>query len=355
MLVFADNERRVSSHHAEIKLDGNRFILCDLGSTNGTMINGRRVKASEIHSDELLEFGAGGPLVRFGIEYDEQAARPPLEQPRPPGNSTLEMMVNRAVRSRTNNLWLLVALTAAMLVGAAGGIALYSRKGTNFIEIASQNGPAVVFIRTEFTLFDASGQVIVSDARTGTGFVASPDGLIVTNRHLIRDWEYNPAFSGATGKTNRIDVIFPGSRRDEAIQARLHRLSAGTQTDVAILKIDPPPSMPVVRKIEPAEGIGQGADVAVLGYPLGLDLLQLTGEALIAPSLSAGVVSRVNPGTIQLSLRAYSGNSGGPVFDRRGRVIGILTANVKTAQDLTLCTPIEAALDLIRGESERQQ
>jgi S1-C subfamily serine protease len=251
-------------------------------------------------------------------------------------------------------MWLLVALIAAMVVGAIGGIALSPRKGANFIEVARQNSPAVVFIRTEYALLDGSGQTVVNDARTGTGFIVDSSGLIVTNRHLIRDWEYNQTFAGATGRTTGIEVIFPGSRREDAIPAEIYRFSANPETDVVVLKIIPPEDMPVVGKIEPgAEGINQGAEVAVIGYPLGLDLLRLTGEARIAPSLSVGVVSRVNPGLIQLSLRAYNGNSGGPVFDGQGRVIGILTANVNAAQDLTLCTPIDAALDLIKSGPAR--
>src|SRR5215207_8980995 len=73
-LSFGDDARRVSSHHAEIIRRGDHFVLRDLGSTNGTMINGRRVIASEIHADDLIEFGAGGPLLRFGIETDGAAA-----------------------------------------------------------------------------------------------------------------------------------------------------------------------------------------------------------------------------------------------------------------------------------------
>jgi pSer/pThr/pTyr-binding forkhead associated (FHA) protein len=55
-------------HHAEVIQQGDHFLLRDLGSTNGTMINGRRVMVSELAADDLIEFGAGGPLLRFAIE-----------------------------------------------------------------------------------------------------------------------------------------------------------------------------------------------------------------------------------------------------------------------------------------------
>src|SRR5712692_565764 len=71
MLSLGESARRVSSHHAEIIRRGDGYLLRDLGSTNGTMINGRRVVVSELTHDDLIEFGAGGPLLRFGIERDE--------------------------------------------------------------------------------------------------------------------------------------------------------------------------------------------------------------------------------------------------------------------------------------------
>src|SRR5687768_9804249 len=70
MLCLGDGARRVSSHHAEILQRGDHFVLRDLGSTNGTMINGRRVVVSELEPDDLIEFGAGGPLLRFAVTND---------------------------------------------------------------------------------------------------------------------------------------------------------------------------------------------------------------------------------------------------------------------------------------------
>jgi S1-C subfamily serine protease len=107
--------------------------------------------------------------------------------------------------------------------------------------------------------------------------------------------------------------------------------------------------MPVVEGLEPhLEGITQGEEVAVIGYPLGLDLL----EDRIETSLTTGVVGRVNQNLIQLNLRAYRGNSGGPALNSRGRVIGILTSNVASAEDIAFCTPIEFASNLVRDGRE---
>ena len=362
-LIFSSANRRVSAHHAEIKQKGDHYILHDLGSTNGTMINGRRVITTELRHGDLIEFGAGGPLVRFGVE-DIQSAETALQTDRERSRlkdgddfvhpSTVERIVDRAVRTRASNLRLIVAIAAAMAIGGVLGIVLSSKRdpgNTSWATVAEHNQRAVVFIYTEFELVDGSNQVLLEDARTGSGFVVSPDGLIVTNRHLVRDWDYHPPPSGVTGRIRKIEVIFPGGKREDAIPATLYRHSTSTAVDVAILKIAPPNGMQVVSGLEPdLEHINQGDDVAVIGYPLGLDLLRQTNESRITPSLSIGVVSRISNDVIQLNLRAYHGNSGGPALNRRGEVIGILTANVSTAQDIAIVTPVGAALRLIKDE-----
>jgi S1-C subfamily serine protease len=352
ILCFDDGHRRVSSHHAEIVRNGDHYLLRDLGSTNGTMINGRRVVTSDIQQDDLIEFGAGGPLLRFGIELDEADASHLQSSDQPSRRNTTEPLALQP--SRKTNGWLLLAIAAAMLIGAVAGIFLSSRmpasyqEERSFTEVAELNRPAVVLIRVEFELLDEGGQAIITDARTGSGFIVSSSGLIVTNRHLVRDWEYNSASQGLTGRTTKIEVILPGQKRDQSTLAEIHRINPDKESpDVAILKINLS-KLRFVRGIESdLNRIEQGEDVAVIGYPLGLDLLKQTHDEEISPSLSTGIVSRVGQDYIQLNLRAYHGNSGGPALNRKGEVIGILTANVSSAQDIALCTPISAALDLI--------
>lgn len=357
-LHFSDGQRRVSSHHAAIVRRGAGFLLQDLGSTNGTMLNGRRVITSELNHDDMIEFGAGGPLLRFAIELDEGersgGAYPIGTSPPPAERRPTERLPQLAPRK---NGLLITAIVAAMLMGAVGGILLSVRlpvgpnnEEMSFAEVAEQNRPAVVFIRAEFELVDENGEVRMTDARTGSGFVVSSSGLIVTNRHLIRDWEYNPPAQNWTGRLTRLEVIQPGQRREEATAAEVYRVNKGaTDPDVAILRIKPAQAR-FVRGIEAdLNKISQGDDVAVIGYPFGLDLLKQTHDEQIEPSLSTGIISRVGQDFIQLNLRAYHGNSGGPVLNRKGEVIGILTANVSSAQDIALVTPINAALELIRN------
>lgn len=355
MLCLGEDARRVSSHHAEVMRRGDQYLLRDLGSTNGTMINGRRVVVGELAPDDLIEFGAGGPLLRFGVEQDQKE-----EQHERAGSNQVRENVSYPFRRVKNNGLLIAALMAAMLLGGIGGIVASSRlrasdpESLSFAEVAELNSPAVVFIRVEFELLDSAGQVTTREARTGSGFVASDDGktgLIITNRHLVRDWEYGSQSQGVSGRVTRIEVVLPNQRPEEAVEAEIYKLTPPNSADLAILKFSSPSL--VVHGIQPdIDSINQGDEVVVIGYPLGLDLLERTKDERVDPSLSTGIVSRVGQDFIQLNLRAYHGNSGGPVLNRKGEVIGVLTAYVGSAQDIALATPISAAVALAGTELE---
>jgi serine protease Do len=355
-LCFGDNERRVSSHHAQITRHGETFLLRDLGSTNGTMLNGRRIIISELNADDLIEFGAGGPLIRFGLEQiaiandnlgnaQNQAGNTPQ-----PGKESFAAFIRHFFKQRKTNTRLTTAIVVSMILGAVFGIWLSSNMtpidGERFTAVAKLNSPAVVFIQTEFELVDGDGNITTIESRTGSGFIVSESGLIVTNRHLVRDWEYNQPPAGVTGRTKSISVIFQGQKRSEAIPATIANLSSDASLDLVILKIVPPPNMPIIYGIEPnLSHIGQGDEVATIGYPLGMQLLT---DDRIDTSLATGFVSRVGQDAIQLDLHAHHGNSGGPVLNLKGEVIGIVTSNLANAQNITFCIPIGMAYEMIK-------
>ena len=370
-LCLGDDARRVSSHHAEVVRSGDQYLLRDLGSTNGTMINGRRVMVSELEPDDLIEFGAGGPLLRFGIDLsDKESLRQDTNQEQEDGSSDKTIRLGATtfrdipspknnIPGAKNNTPLIAALVAAMLLGGIGGLVASSRLRSSdselmsFAEIAELNRPSVVLIRTEFELVDSTGHVMTTEARTGSGFLLAGNGLIVTNRHVIRDWEYNIPPPGMTGRVTRIDAILPNHTLDDAMPAEVYKLGPDTSVDVAILRLNSAGGR-AVHGIESDLGhTNPGDEVVVIGYPLGLDLLQWTKDKTADPSLSTGSVSRVGADFIQLNLQAYQGNSGGPVFNRKGEVIGILTGKFGSAQEIALCTPISAALKLVNGEVVR--
>ncbi|MEW6130247.1 MAG: trypsin-like peptidase domain-containing protein [Acidobacteriota bacterium] len=370
-LSFGDTERRVSSHHAQITRHGDGYLIRDLGSTNGTMLNGRRIIISELGKDDLIEFGAGGPLIRFSFEspdnFHDKPTKPLDNLPKAKTTiaekpltrrDEITNVFKRFIKQRKNNVRLTTAIMMSLLLGAFLGIRLSQRFSSpesdrlNFAAIAKRNSDAVVFVQTEFELVDPQGNVTMIESRTGSGFIITPNGLIVTNRHLVHPWEYEENPAGISGRLKRLSVLLQGRKRDEAIPASLAYLSVEKDTDIAILRITPPPDMTVVFGLEPnLSQVNQGDEVAAIGYPLGISLLVQTTDERIETSLATGVVSRVGDNKIQLDLHAYHGNSGCPVFNLRGEVIGIVTATIQGAKDLIICQPVGVIHELIKDES----
>jgi len=64
-------DKNTSDRHAEIQLNDCEYVLCDKGSINGTLVNSRLVSEIALKDGDLVEFGAGGPKVRFRIKTEE--------------------------------------------------------------------------------------------------------------------------------------------------------------------------------------------------------------------------------------------------------------------------------------------
>ena len=135
----------------------------------------------------------------------------------------------------------------------------------------------------------------------GAGSIVDPSGLIITNRHVVKDaYEIDVTLSdGATYKGQL--------------------LGAGSGTDLAILKIDAGHPLPAIE-IGNSDDVKVGEKVIAIGNPLGL-----------ASSVSAGIVSGVHRSMktlpqyefIQTDASINHGNSGGPLINMKGQMIGI--------------------------------
>ncbi|NDW05770.1 Do family serine endopeptidase [Jiella pacifica] len=138
----------------------------------------------------------------------------------------------------------------------------------------------------------------------GSGFVIDPTGIIVTNNHVI-------------GDADTITVNFPNG---DQLDAEL--IGKDAKTDIAVLKVDAGKPLPFV-KLGDSEDLRIGDWVMAIGNPFGL-----------GGSVSIGIVSargrNINAGPydnfIQTDAAINRGNSGGPLFDMFGNVVGINTA-----------------------------
>ena len=172
-------------------------------------------------------------------------------------------------------------------------------------EIYATYVESTVGITVESVTTNVFGQP-VRNAAAGSGFVISEDGYILTNHHVI---------DGASA----IRVSFVDGTTYEA---RLVGSEAGN--DIAVLKIEANDLTPVV--IGDSEKMHVGEEVVAIGNPLGELTYSLTGGYISALDRSIAMGDGTVMNMMQTDAAINSGNSGGPLFNRYGEVIGITTA-----------------------------
>ncbi len=159
---------------------------------------------------------------------------------------------------------------------------------------------------------------------TGSGFIISSDGHILTNAHVV---------DGST----TVEVVLKDGRR---LQGRV--LGTDSVTDVAVVKIDAN-NLPTVP-LGDSNNLQPGEWAIAIGNPLGLDnsvtvgIISATGRS----SNDVGVPDQ-RVGFIQTDAAINPGNSGGPLLNQNGEVIGINTAIIDGAQGLGFAIPINNA------------
>jgi serine protease Do len=143
----------------------------------------------------------------------------------------------------------------------------------------------------------------------GSGFLISADGYVVTNNHVV-----SPARTGAT--VDQITVILPDRREFEA-----ELVGRDATSDLAVLKIKGT-NLPFVRFAQ-GDPVRVGDWVVAIGNPFGLGGTVTAGiVSALHRNLNSGVYDRY----IQTDASINMGNSGGPMFDLNGNVVGINTA-----------------------------
>jgi serine protease Do len=156
----------------------------------------------------------------------------------------------------------------------------------------------------------------------GSGFIVSPDGVILTNAHVVRD---------ATEVTVKLQ-----DRRE--YRARV--LGSDPKTDVAVLKIDAH-NLPVVP-IGNSTNLKVGEWVLAIGSPFGLESTVTAG---VVSAKSRSIDDSAVP-FIQTDVAVNPGNSGGPLFNTRGEVVGInsqIYSQTGGYQGLSFAIPINVA------------
>jgi S1-C subfamily serine protease len=236
-------------------------------------------------------------------------------------------------------------------------------------------------------LVDAKGMVTLDSGGPGphlqvdvfgTGFPVKREGKILTNHHVVEPWWKDEELKklidqGADAYVLYYEVYFPG--KAEGLRAKLDRISP--KADVATLQLDSPlpPKTAVLQLDDRAQATVTGDPVVLIGYPTGIEgilaragsevsqkivtdtngtpdvnriMTQLASQHLIRPTTTQGHIGDVLDDKIVYDAATTSGGSGGPLFNRDGKVIGINFAVLRDFGGSNLAVPVKYAKDLLR-------
>jgi S1-C subfamily serine protease len=430
----ADRDLDVSSRHATVLLQDEMFILRDLGSTNGTFVNGKRLTADHVLANgDQIQFGRQGPKVTAtvtrtqrtganqGLPASPPATHPDKEAPKiersvrrtPPGQTTTRIKVEVARQTASLRrttvilLGLLFLLAGAYLFQSVSAAKKIERERSELLRMADslaaayqnvqasvaslqgaldsaeaettrlrarigQGGDAAQLAELRAQLLTAQRRqqsltaaasldptainranrdgiaVIVveftdGDVQTGSGFVVRSDGdnvLLITNRHVV---------AGTGGMTpRRMGAIFNGSNQN--FPAEVVATHPGTDVDLALVRVALRGGIEQVVSIAASVAPEAGEPVAIIGFPLGLDMA-MGGEwqrVGVSTSLNTGTLSKALDNQLVITGYGAPGMSGSPVFNKQGQVIGVVYGGQRDSQGrVVLAVPVRFARELL--------
>lgn len=446
----------VSSHHARVDLEDGAPRVEDLGSKNGTFINGEPVTTSRLANGDILQLGNMGP--RFAIVCTDSGAETLLAAATPgasanppsslshsslsrikrglgiPVDTDVDALIRRRNRRVTRRIWsgvlglaiaagIIVWIFAQQISAEEGRLRTLNEELTAKLEAEQQRSEehrrswenersrlqrestllgarlqqlekgagasvsdigqlrtqlaathkkleayrpldiertglervrrvteSVVFLETKTYFRHEAGGLLhtgeTEDGRShfnfsdegepfvlessGSGFVITDQGWILTNAHVIRPRSQDswPVGADSVIKTEtELAAVFSGTSRRHP--ATLIRSVYEKGLDMALLKIEPFEDMPYIESIDLELPVPTPmSEVYLSGFPLGRMAVH-EGEVLIASTFK-GILSRVVHPYLQIDAAVHPGNSGGPVIDTQGHVLGIATRVQKT-------------------------
>ncbi len=407
-------DKNTSPLHAEINLRECDYILKDLDSSKGTFVNNRLIEEVVIHDGDLIEFGDNGPRVRFRIKAEEGDVCKPFREmladsmdlAREPhkgrklitATSFLKNLLTEAFTQSSFKFKLVTLLIFFLTTVGTGTLfyAIYSSltettKRVELLEFESAIGEKIIkdfskgicLIQCSFSLVDeVSGEPLkvwdserlLTNDITGTGFIISNSGKVLTNRHVVEPWwkqlgNFIPTEPGLKPRIEVLRAFFPNVKNP--VLLKLEKVSE--VADVALLSFEPEGiDIPVLELDLSGKDAIEGEPVVLLGYPAGMKALfaktdpdiakeisklpflksaqELSNHHLIKPISTQGHISDVLNERIIYDALTTVGGSGGPLFNNKGKVIAINYGIFRGFSGANFGVPIKYAIALIEDE-----
>lgn len=208
---------------------------------------------------------------------------------------------------------------------------------------------------------------------TGTGFLVSSGGLLISNRHVAEPWLFEPSAQALSGMgydaaIRRLIGYFP----NVSAPFNVTLVRGSTTEDLAILRSEGDLDGAIPLQLSSTDAVVPGDEVIVLGYPTGIRALlartdvnfvnklleeskrdfwyiakRLSEEGHIAPLATRGIVGQTTTTSVVYDAVTTHGGSGGPVLSMSGEVVAINTAILSDFGGSNLGIPVAAARSLL--------
>lgn len=385
----------VSARHATFDHQDGRWMVADIGSKNGTFVDGVLLDGPRwLEAETQVRLGKGGPVLRLVVSEPAGAPVRTLGARHPAlglvaalGVILLAVLAGLAVRSERASRELrveraeLLALVDSMLAegaapatrsnaGASGApesppvtrselesvrARIEAPTSSDPSELDSirmrlqvaraalsrfEMAPAVAWDAIHDEIARGVGRVLVQDetgqVEVGTAFMVDPSGLFITAAHVV---------SGEDGGRvrRRMAVQHPGS--DVFADAEL--VSESRADDLALIRIaTPTPALPALPLNEQPDTLRVGLPIAIIGFPQ-------SGSTLspdVASVLVAGILRENSPQELIVQGWSERGGSGSPILDASGAVVGVLRgAFDQEGETLLVAVPSSRLVELMTG------
>ena len=340
---FCISDDSVSGHHALIEEVDGFLTLIDLGSSNGTFVNGSRITKHLLSVGDEIKFGESN-FVWNGADLKSRESGPSefLRSLPPPSTSSREH------RKKSFKKPVSIAVLALALIGVA--VSLVGLGGGDSSKIsADELAKRTVYIE----MVDSTGDKCWS----GSGAVVLDGTYVLTNEHVAAPDTSDQNFADCTKL--RIGIVEKSSDEPtKFFDATV--LESNSTYDLALLKIDLKGSDPLVPFNVREEELGLDVPIRVIGFPgLGGGTITLTS------GVTSGIDDRGTADFYKVSATINHGNSGGPVVDESGNLVAIASAIQRAGIDcsgqdcltdgvaLGLARPIRYALPFLRNHSKK--
>ena len=316
----------VSQRHAQINVEDDQVFIRDLLSSNGTFVNGNRIENQKLNEGDSIHFGEFHAIFKHGLLLNGQT----------------NQKISTLLVVQKNKSGLVINRKSASIFAVVGAVVLIGV----FKLISSSAEPSALEIED---IARATVYIEISDSKgevcwSGSG-VSVVDGLhVITNAHVAAvSPDDGPEYEDC--KSIGVGITESSSRRPtNFIKASI--IEIDTSLDLALLKLD----LAETKKLPtlPLNYVELGLDesIRVVGYPgVGGDTITLTNGVI------SGIDNSSSAKFYKVSAKISPGNSGGPVVNETGELIGIATAGFAADVDCPTqdtCTVLDESIGLVR-------